>query len=628
MEKVKVTGSSWWRRLFAFIGPAYLVSVGYMDPGNWATDIEAGSRFGYALIWVLLASNIMAVLLQTLSARLGIVTGYDLAQGCRKEYPPFIRFVLWVLAEIAIAATDLAEVLGTIIGLNLLFGLPLLWGAAVTAFDTFLLLAIQKLGIRKMEAFIIMLIATIASCFLIELFITKPDWPQIAGGFIVNMPKGALFIATGIIGATVMPHNLYLHSSLVQSRSIAKTYTGRAEASKYNFFDSAIALNAAFFVNAAILIVAAASFYSRGIVVTEIQQAHNLLTPVLGSAIAPVLFAAALLASGQSSTLTGTISGQIVMEGFLNFKMRPWVRRVFTRSVALIPAVIVIAISGNKGTYHLLILSQVILSLQLPFAVIPLVHFTSDKDKMGNFVNKLWLKLFAWGVAGVITFLNIWLVYNELAAVVTAIPYWAFILFFAAIIFLACILLYIALAPFFGVKNKWESGIITRGEIIAKNLTHKTIKNIGVAIENGPGDNDIISMALSIAKPDNAKLTLVHIMESPGALVYGDLSETQHSLQDEAYIEELVREIEKPNLPVDYCLRNGKPVQSIIAIAKEYGFDMLVMGTHGHTGINDIIFGQTVNGVRHALDIPILTVRVKDTTTTETPIFEKKTSAN
>lgn len=628
MEKVKVTGSSWWRRLFAFIGPAYLVSVGYMDPGNWATDIEAGSRFGYALIWVLLASNIMAVLLQTLSARLGIVTGYDLAQGCRKEYPPFVRLVLWILAEIAIAATDLAEVLGTIIGLNLLFGLPLLWGAAVTAFDTFLLLAIQKLGIRKMEAFIIMLIATIASCFLIELFITKPDWPQIAGGFMVNMPQGALFIATGIIGATVMPHNLYLHSSLVQSRSIAKTYTGRAEASKYNLFDSAIALNAAFFVNAAILIVAAASFYKRGIVVTEIQQAHNLLTPVLGSTIAPVLFAAALLASGQSSTLTGTISGQIVMEGFLNFKMRPWVRRVFTRSVALIPAVIVIAISGNKGTYHLLILSQVILSLQLPFAVIPLVHFTSDKDKMGNFVNKLWLKLFAWAVAGVITFLNIWLVYNELVAVVTAIPYWAFIMLFAAIIFLAGILLYIALAPFLGVKSRWESGIITRGEIIAKNLTHKTIKNIGVAIENGPGDNDIISMALSIAKPDNAKLTLVHILESPGALVYGDLSETQHSLQDEAYIEELVREIEKPNLPVDYCLRNGKPVQSIIAIAKEYNFDMLVMGTHGHTGINDIIFGQTVNGVRHALDIPILTVRVKDTTTTETPIFEKKMSNN
>ena len=628
MEKVKVTGSTWWRRLFAFIGPAYLVSVGYMDPGNWATDIEAGSRFGYSLIWVLLASNIMAVLLQTLSARLGIVTGYDLAQGCRKEYPPFIRIILWVLAEIAIAATDLAEVLGTIIGLNLLFGLPLLWGAAVTAFDTFLLLAIQKLGIRKMEAFIIMLIATIASCFLIELFITKPDWPQIAGGFIVNMPQGALFIATGIIGATVMPHNLYLHSSLVQSRSIAKTYTGRAEASKYNFFDSAIALNAAFFVNAAILIVAAASFYTRGIVVTEIQQAHNLLTPVLGSTIAPILFAAALLASGQSSTLTGTISGQIVMEGFLNFKMRPWVRRVFTRSVALIPAVFVIAISGNKGTYHLLILSQVILSLQLPFAVIPLVHFTSDKDKMGNFVNRLWLKLFAWTIAGVITFLNLWLVYNELIIVVADVPYWAFVIFFAVIVFLASVLFYIAIAPFFGVKKKWESGIITRGEIIAKNLTLKTIKNIGVAIENGPGDNDIISMALSIAKPDQAKLTLVHILESPGALVYGDLSETQHSLQDEAYIEELVREIEKPNLPVDYCLRNGKPVQSIIAIAKEYRFDILVMGTHGHTGINDIIFGQTVNGVRHSLDIPILTVRVKDTTTTETPIFEKKITNN
>ncbi|MDP4115623.1 MAG: divalent metal cation transporter, partial [Bacteroidota bacterium] len=412
--------------------------------------------------------------------------------------------------------------------------------------------------------------------------------------------------------------------SLVQSRSIAKTYTGRAEASKYNFLDSAIALNAAFFVNAAILIVAAASFYSKGIVVTEIQKAHSLLAPVLGSTLAPILFAAALLASGQSSTLTGTISGQIVMEGFLNFKMRPWVRRIFTRSVALIPAVIVIAISGNKGTYNLLILSQVILSLQLPFAVIPLVHFTSDKDKMGNFANKPWLKVLAWAIAGTITYLNVWLVYLELVSIVSLVPYWIFVLIFIIIIFLVCVLLYIFLAPFFGIKKKWESGIITRGEIIAKNLSLKTIKNIGAAIENGPGDNDIISMALSIAKPDQAKLTLIHIMESPGALVYGDLSETQHSKQDVAYMEELVREIEKPNLPVEFCLRNGKPVQTIVAIAKEYNFDMLVMGTHGHSGINDIIFGQTVNGVRHALDIPVLTVRVKDTTTTETPIFESK----
>ncbi|HEX2962902.1 MAG TPA: Nramp family divalent metal transporter [Ignavibacteriales bacterium] len=625
IEKVEVRKRGWWRRLLAFVGPAYLVSVGYMDPGNWATDLEGGARFGYALIWVLLMSNLMAVLLQTLSARLGIVTGYDLAQGCRREYPKPVGYVLWFLAEIAIAATDLAEVIGTVLGLNMLFGLPLLWGCAVTAFDTFLLLAIQRLGVRKMEAFIVMLISTIALCFLLELFFTSPDWGGVVTGFVPRLPDGALYVAIGIIGATVMPHNLYLHSSLVQSRAIPQTYTGKAEACKFNLLDSAVALNAAFFVNAAILVLSAATFFSRGIEVTEIQQAHNLLQPILGTALAPALFAIALLAAGQSSTLTGTISGQIVMEGFLNFKMRPWLRRVLTRGIALLPAVIVIAISGSQGVYQLLIFSQVILSLQLPFAVIPLIHFTSDTGKMGSFTNKLWVKIAAWIVAGAIVVLNMKLVIDAMGEFSKdlALPYYVLVL--AGAVFLAAVLLYILFAPLFGKRRVWESGIVTRGQTVAQGLTHRPIRHIGAALENGPGDNDVISMALSLARPDHSIITLIHVIESPGTYVYGDESDSRHSRQDEAYMEELVREIERPDLPVEICLRVGNPVQVLITAARELKLDMLVMGSHGHTGLSDIIFGQTITGVRHALEIPVLTVRVTDTRV-ETPMVEENKS--
>ncbi|MCU7495906.1 MAG: Nramp family divalent metal transporter [Ignavibacteria bacterium] len=621
MEKVEVRKRGWWRRLLAFVGPAYLVSVGYMDPGNWATDLEGGARFGYALVWVLLMSNLMAVLLQTLSARLGIVTGYDLAQGCRKEYPKPVGYVLWFLAEIAIAATDLAEVIGTILGLNMLFGLPLLWGCAVTAFDTFLLLAIQRLGVRKMEAFIVMLIGTIALCFLIELAFVSPDWGGVVKGFIPSLPNGALYVAIGIIGATVMPHNLYLHSSLVQSRAIPQTYTGKAEACKFNLLDSAVALNAAFFVNAAILVLSAATFFSRGIEVTEIQQAHNLLKPILGTAIAPAMFAIALLAAGQSSTLTGTISGQVVMEGFLNFKMRPWLRRVLTRGIALLPAVVVIAISGSQGIYQLLILSQVVLSLQLPFAVIPLVHFTSDAGKMGSFTNKLWVKIAAWVVSGAIVVLNLKLVSDTMAEFSRDLPLYYYIFILAGAIFLGAVLLYILFAPILGKRRVWESGIVTRGQSVAKGLTHRSIRHIGVALENGPGDNDVISMALSLARPDHSIITLIHVLESPGTYVYGDESDSRHFRQDEAYMEELVREVEKPGLPVEICLKVGNPVQVLIATARELKLDMLVMGSHGHTGLSDIIFGQTITGVRHALEIPVLTVRVSDTRV-ETPEVE------
>ena len=323
-----------WKRIFAFAGPAYLVSVGYMDPGNWATDLEGGSRFGYALIWVILMSNMMAVLLQTLAARLGIVTGKDLAQACRSEYSKAASFALWIMCEIAIAATDLAEVLGTILGLNLLFGLPLLWGSAVTLFDTFLLLAIQRLGIRKMEAFILSLISIIAGGFIVNLFLAKPDWGSAAAGLAPSLPVGSLYIILGIIGATVMPHNLYLHSSLVQTRRVSRTIDSKAQACKFNFLDSVIALNGAFLVNSAILILAAAVFFRHGLVVTEIQQAHKLLEQLLGTQAASIAFGLALLAAGQSSTLTGTLAGQIVMEGFVKIKLRPYLRRLITRVTA------------------------------------------------------------------------------------------------------------------------------------------------------------------------------------------------------------------------------------------------------------------------------------------------------
>ncbi len=606
---VQVRKSTWLRRMFAFLGPAYLVSVGYMDPGNWATDIEGGARFGYMLIWVLLASNIMAILLQTLSARLGIVTGYDLAQGCRREYSKKLNIFLWLSAEIAIAATDLAELLGTIIGLNLLFGLPLLWGAAITATDTFLLLAIQRLGVRKMEAFIITLIATIGACFMIEIFLAQPDWGGILGGFVPHFDPSALYITIGIIGATVMPHNLYLHSSLVQSRAITNTYTGKNEACKFNLLDSAIALNAAFFVNAAILIMAAALFFSRGIVVTEIQQAHQLLEPILGTTLAPIAFAIALIAAGQSSTLTGTLTGQIIMEGFLNIRIRPWLRRAITRSIALLPAVIVIAISGSQGTYKLLIFSQVILSMQLPFATIPLIHFTSDPGKMGNFANAFWVKIFAWMVAAIIISLNLKLVFDELTGWLSGGSLWIWFLVVPVVIFFLGILVYITVAPFFGVKRKWKSGIIKKGEIIAKELKPVTYKNIAVALENTELDAAILSTALSLAKSHHARLTLLHVTDNPGTMVYGKDSNSLHSRQDNAYLEELTREIEDKDLPVEYMLLFGDPPTELIRYINKNNFDMVVTGSHGHQGVGDWVHGTTVDKLRHGIKIPVFIVR-------------------
>jgi manganese transport protein len=598
-----------WKRIFAFAGPAYLVSVGYMDPGNWATDLEGGSRFGYALIWVVLMSNMMAVLLQTLAARLGIITGKDLAQACRSEYSKAASFALWILCEIAIAACDLAEVLGTILGLNLLFGLPLLWGALVTLFDTFVLLAIQKLGIRKMEAFILSLISIIAGGFIVNLFLAKPDWGAAAAGLTPSLPVGSLYIILGIIGATVMPHNLYLHSSLVQTRRVSRTIDSKSQACNYNFLDSVIALNAAFFVNAAILVLAAAVFYRHGIVVTEIQQAHKLLEQLLGSRAAPIAFGLALLAAGQSSTLTGTLAGQIVMEGFVRIRLRPYLRRLITRLIALLPAVVVIWISGDEGTYKLLILSQVILSLQLPFAIVPLVHFTSDKLKMGSFASKLWVKVLAWAASVVIIVLNGKLVYDEIMDWIEGgAPLPVSILTIAVAAAISFFLVYIILLPLIRGEKSWREEKPTGASAVIEQIETHRSKHIAVALGRDDSDTAVVGRALSLAKAEEALLTLIHVADSAPAQFYSSDAYDEHTRDDERYLLEIAAEVRAAGVAVEIALPQGDPCKELIRFAESHGVDILVMGSHGHRLIGDLLWGQTVDPVRHRVGIPVLVV--------------------
>ena len=415
-RSVPVSGQTWWRKILAFAGPGYLVAVGYMDPGNWATDLAGGAQFGYTLLSVILASNLMAILLQGLASKLGIVTGRDLAQACRDHYSRPVGFLLWVACEIAIAACDLAEVIGTAIALNLIFNIPIAYGVIITSLDVLLVLYLQNKGFRLLEALVIALIATVGICFLFEIILAQPPFMEVMRGFapsteVVRNPA-MLYVAVGILGATVMPHNLYLHSSIVQTRQYDETVSGKREAVRFAFIDSTIALTFALFINAAILIIAAATFHTSGHAeVGEIQDAYKLLTPLLGAG-ASTVFALALLASGQNSTLTGTLAGQIVMEGFLNIRIRPWLRRLITRAIAIVPAAIVAILYGESGTAKLLVLSQVILSMQLSFAVYPLVRFTSEHAKMGEFTNPLWLKVLAYAVAFIIAALNIWLLFQ------------------------------------------------------------------------------------------------------------------------------------------------------------------------------------------------------------------------
>ncbi|HSI73054.1 MAG TPA: Nramp family divalent metal transporter [Fimbriimonas sp.] len=439
---VNQTGT-WLRRFLGFAGPAYLVSVGYMDPGNWATDLAGGSQFGYRLLWVILASNLMAMVLQTLCARLGVGTGKDLAMACRDYYKKPAVYALWLLCEVAIIACDVAEVIGSAIALQLLFGIPLFWGVLITGFDVLALLALMKLGFRKIEAVIITLVATIFGCFAINIFWAKPDLGQVATGLVVpSLPNTeALFIAVGILGATVMPHNLYLHSSIVQTRAYGLDNPAKKQAMRMNTVDTIVALGFAFFVNAAILVLAAAVFFKTGTVVSELQDAHKLLEPALGGAAA-TLFAVALLCSGQSSTVTATLAGQIVMEGFLKFKIAPWLRRLLTRGIALIPALFIVGGSNQSSLNNLLILTQVILSMQLPFAIFPLVNFTSDKLKMGEFANPRWLQVVGYTICVLITSLNVYLLWTHEAVG----PMW--------VIGTAVVMLAFALWVMYGYKDR------------------------------------------------------------------------------------------------------------------------------------------------------------------------------
>ena len=605
----------WWRRMLAFAGPAYMVSVGYMDPGNWATDLAGGAGFGYSLLWILLMSNAMAVLLQTLSARLGIVTGHDLAQACRDDYPVAIRYVLFVLCEIAIAACDLAGVLGSAVGLNLLLGVPVLYGAIITGFDVLLLLLIQRLGIRKMEAFIVLLIATIGLCFIVEIFLSKPSPGGIAAGFVPTPLSGqALYVAIGIIGATVMPHNLYMHSALVQSRDVARSRAAVAEACKFNLIDSFVAINGAFFVNAAILIVAAAVFSGQAVPV-ELQSAPRLLQDILGSRVAPIAFAVALICAGQSSTVTGTLAGQIVMEGFLNFKMRPWLRRMMTRSLAIIPAVAVVAAAGEGWVFKLLILSQVVLSLQLPFALVPLVKFTSSRQKMGPFASRWWVKALAWLVTAVIIVLNAKLVWEEIGGWMVSAGSWAWLvagLTLPLLAGLAGLLVWMvlrrekALAPAKPISPQEVAASAARGQ--------KRFSRIGVALEAQSQDSIILAEAIALARLYRAELVLMHVVEGVGGQWYGPQTGDQESREDEKYVQGLAQrlkaELASQGVPdVRGALGYGQAPRQIARLAEREKVDLLVVGSHGHKGLADLLHGQTINGVRHELTIPILAVR-------------------
>ncbi|MEO8662000.1 MAG: Nramp family divalent metal transporter [Bryobacteraceae bacterium] len=603
-----------WRRMFAFAGPAYLVSVGYMDPGNWATDLEGGARFGYQLLWVLVMSNFMAILLQTLSARLGIVSGRDLAQACREAYPRAVSWALWILCEIAIAACDLAEALGAAIGLKLLFGVPLLFGVILTAADTLLVLWFTRFGIRAIEAFILALVSIIGVCFFVELTLARPDMHQVVTGLIPRLNGESLYIAIGILGATVMPHNLYLHSALVQTRSIGRDEPSRRSACRYNLFDSVIALNGALLVNAAILILSASVFYSRGIVVTEIQQAHLLLAPLLGTTFAGIAFAVALLCSGQSSTITGTMAGQIVMEGFLNFRMRPWLRRLITRSLAVIPAVITILIAGERGTYWLLILSQVVLSMQLPFAVVPLIHFTNDRRRMGTFANKLWLQILSWAIAAIIIGLNAWLVVSTLATWSTAAGKYAWLLQLGVvpiIAALAALLAWVVLEP---VLPNWLRGKGSASTVIPLpvGLSSKTVEyqRILVPLDHSAQDAEAVNHAAAMAKLSGAKIYLIHVEEDVTSQVYGEQAVTAEVQAGRQYFADILAALNGQSVEAELIVTHSQnPAEHIIRMARQIRPDLIVMGSHGHKGLKDIIFGTTINAVRHDVGVPILIVR-------------------
>lgn len=606
---VSTSGKGGLRKLFAFLGPAYMISVGYMDPGNWATDIEGGSNYGYSLIWVLVMSNIIALFLQSHCVRLGIVSGKDLAQASKDHYSKFINFFLYLLAEVAIAACDLAEVVGMAIGIHLLFpSVSVLTGVVITVLDSFILLFLLNSGIRKLEAFIISLVGIIGVSFLIQLFIAEPDVAEISKGLIPSIAnENALYIAIGIIGATVMPHNLYLHSSLVQTRQFERTPGEIRKAIRFNIIDSAVALNLALFVNAAILIIAATTFFNSGLNVNEIQEAHRMMAPLLGSTLAPLLFAIALIAAGQSSTITGTLAGQVIMEGYLNLRLQPWIRRLITRLIAIVPAFLTIYYLGEEKTGDLLVLSQVILSLQLGFAIIPLIHFVSSKKRMGEFVIPFWQKLLSWISVSVIVFLNCRMLFqkvqewlkeadNPMILWLTVIPF---------MVFCMAILLYIIFEPFISRSTRDHSynfhGEVPRLQFDPPTTYHK----IAITVDFSSSDNKAINKAIQLGGKE-AVYTLIHVLESTSAVFYGEASNDFERNTDHQNLLSYQAQMQEMGYQCQVKLGFGRP-QNVIPDMVAAN-DLLVMGTHGHTTFKDILFGTTVETVRHRIAIPLVLV--------------------
>ncbi|MEO6150534.1 MAG: Nramp family divalent metal transporter [Mucilaginibacter sp.] len=609
---VNTENKTGWRKILAFLGPAYLVSVGYMDPGNWATDIAGGSAFGYRLLWVLLASNLMALLLQSLSARLGIVRGLDLAQASKNAYPRFINFCLYILAQLAIIACDLAEIIGMAIGLNLLFDLPLIWGVLLTITDTVLLLFLMNKGMRKLEAFIISMIFIVGLSFLTEMFIVEPNIIEVAKGFTPgNLSGSALYIAIGIIGATVMPHNLYLHSALVQTRKINRSDEGIKASIKYNFIDTVIALNLAFFVNAAILILAASAFFTNGYFkVAEIQDAYKLLEHIFGKT-APVLFAVALIASGQSSTITGTLAGQIIMEGHINLRIEPWLRRLLTRLLAILPAVFTILYFGEGALGDLLILSQVVLSLQLGFAIIPLIHFTSEKAKMGTFAIGPKIKILAWFSAAVIVSLNVKLVIEQITGWISDYPnarIEIYTIVLPLITGVALLLLYVFFKPFL-FKRRERPDRVPHGEASSLgDIDEILYRHIAITIDFSKNDRNSIRHGI-MQGGKSARYTLIHVVETAGARYHGTDVMDHETQSDAKNLDKYVEDLDKLGYKATARIGYGLPAQAISKIVNDEKVDFIVMGSHGHKAIKDLIFGTTVNSVRHMVNVPVLVVK-------------------
>ena len=602
-----------WRRLLAFSGPAYLISVGYMDPGNWTTDLGAGAALGYRLLWVLVVSNGFAILLQTLSARLGIVTGQDLAQACRESYSKSISATLWILCEIAIIACDLAEVLGAAIAIQLLFHLPLIFGVLITAFDTLLLLWLQRFGIRVIESIIISLIAVIAACFVIEMFWAKPDLVPLLGGLVPRMRPSDVYLAVGILGATVMPHNLFLHSSLVQTRRIGKSEEELRRACRFNLMDSTIALNGAMFVNAAILILAAAVFFRAGKPVDDLEQAYQLLSPLLGATAASVLFGVALLCSGQSSTITGTLAGQIVMEGFLDIRVRPWLRRLVTRSLAVIPAAFVVWSAGGAGATKLIMLTQIVLSAQLPFAIVPLIHFTNDPGRMGPFANKPWLRIFSWTSAAMIVGLNIWLLQQLLTELAKQSGPRASLVWTISLLISTGLLALLGWMTFAPAVQQWRRNLrspVNMQQARVEELVIPQYHRILVTLDHSHLDQQALAHASALARAHHAELFLLHVEEGVTSQIYGSLSSTAEVEAGREYLDSLVASLRHAHLRVETAVRHSsEPRREIVNYAREIQPDLLIMGAHGHGGLKDLIFGNTIDPVRHQLRIPILVVR-------------------